>query len=209
MQKIENQKEAKRSKAKKRLYFLLCFSPLISFAIIRPDWLARLIAVAGCVVAFNFLIFWYGFNPKTNFIWKYSKWAKQTERTQQFGQKLFRTLTILFGCFIFWFVTKPVATDCIQIAKKGEKGLITFEGQITSDESQLGMYFFRQSLWVSEDNQPRGIAYEAFFFPSYLGQKNQLHQFLTTPESHLILECNSVAKASDNSLFSNLISSPK
>ena len=187
-----NTKESKNSKAKKRLVFLLCFTPLISFVVVKPEWLARLIAVAGCIVMLNALIFWYGFNPKTNFIWKRSKWARQTERTQRFGQRFFRTLTILFGCSILWFVTVPVLIDCLKISRDGEKCLVHLQGQVTSDEFRFGAYFVVQHLWISENNIPTGDVYGAFCFPRYLGNREQLQQFLITPNAKLVLECDPV-----------------
>ncbi len=181
---------AKRStKQKQRFYFLLCFAPLISFAIFKDEWLARAVAVVGFIGACNALIFWYAFDPKTNFIWHRSKWARQSLKTQLFGQRLFRILTIFFGCLIFWFVTLPVATDCLQLMRYGEKCLIHLQGQITSDESPIGAYFFRQNIWISENGRPTGLAYEAFFFPRHIGQNGRLQQFLIMPKSKLILAC--------------------
>jgi hypothetical protein len=185
--------KTKSKKARNGLLFLLCLTPLISFAVVNQEWLARLIAVAGCSLAFNALIFWYGFNPKTNFIWKRSKWARQTEKTQRFGQILFRTLTILFGCFILWFVTVPMLIDCLNVTRNGDKCLIHLQGKVTDDEFRFGAYFVVQSLWISENDRPTGDVYEAFCFRRYLGHKDQLQQFLITPNAKLVLECNPVA----------------
>jgi len=187
-----NTKELKISKARKRLYFLLCFSPLFSFVVIKPEWVARLVAVEGFILFASAIPFWYGFNPKTNFIWKRSKWARQTERTQRFGQRLFRMLTILFGCFILWFITVPVTNDCIRVIREGEKCLIHLQGQVTGDTFRFGTYFFYQSIYISENGQPTGIPYGALFFPRYLGDRGQLQRFLITPKSQLVLQCDPV-----------------
>jgi hypothetical protein len=200
---MQTTNKSKSQKAKSGLLFLLCFTPLISFWVVNPEWLARLIAVAGCCLAFNALIFWHGFNPKTNFIWKRSKWARQTEGTQRFGQRLFRTLTILFGCFILWFVTVPMLIDCHNVTSNGEKCLIHLQGKVTDDEFRFGAYFVLQNLWISENGEPTGVSYGAFCFRRYLGHKDQLQQFLITPNAKLVLECNPVA-STKNSLEDDL-----
>jgi hypothetical protein len=187
-----NTNEFKISKAKQRLLFLLCLTPLISFAIMKPEWVARLVAVAGCTAMLNALIFWYGFNPKTDFISRWSKWARQTESTQQFGQTLLRVLTILMGCFFIWFLTVPIAIDCIRIARNGENSLIHLQGQVTSDDLIFGTFFFRQSITISENGQPTQVPYQVLFYPRYLGRNTQLYQFLITPKTEIVLECDVV-----------------
>jgi hypothetical protein len=205
---MTNNAKSKHSKGKTLFRFLLCLTPLLSFVIIQPEWLARLIAVAGCTLAFNTLIFYYGFNLKINFIdFEHSKWKNQSEKTRQFGQRFLRTLTILSGCFLFWFLTIPVVVDCIKISQVGEKYLIHLEGEVTSDSLSRGRYgsaphWILQNITVSENGQPTGESYAALFYSMYLGHTNQLRQFLIAPRSHLVLECRNIDFGGDFKLMS-------
>jgi hypothetical protein len=86
----------------------------------------------------------------------------------------------------------PVLIDCLKISRDGEKCLVHLQGQVTSDEFRFGAYFVVQHLWISENNIPTGDVYGAFCFPRYLGNREQLQQFLITPNAKLVLECDPV-----------------
>src|SRR5215469_16493306 len=116
-----NVKESKARNQRLLFLFLLISIPLIAFSAVRTEWIARIVAVAGLALLCNGTIFWYGFNPKTNFIWKYSKWAKQTEGTQRIGRILFRLLTIISGFVLLLFITKPIVCDALKVISQGKK----------------------------------------------------------------------------------------
>src|ERR1700677_4792866 len=127
-----------RIKIKWKWIALLCLAaPLLSLIVIKPDWLARLVAVNGVFLVFTVLIFNYGLNPRSRIIgkWGYKTVYKDTPRRDRITEIIGRCLTVLFGIGLVCFGIKPLICDDIQFAHQGSTYAKYVEGRVTKNDT--------------------------------------------------------------------------
>jgi len=165
---------------------LLCLAaPLLSFIVIKPDWLARLVAVNGFSLVMIILIFNYGLNPRSRIIgkWGYKMVYKNTPRRDRITEIIVRCLIVLFGIFWVVFCERSLIYDDIQFAHQGSTYAKYVEGRVTKNDTMYAAYFLFQGLSVEED----GHLYTALFC-NHIAYPRKTYRFTIAPKSGLILD---------------------
>jgi hypothetical protein len=182
---------SKRIKTRLKWIGLLClFAPLLSFILIKPDWLARLVAVNGFSLVLTTLVLIYGLNPKSRILGKrgYYSEHKVLDQKKKKLEYFLRGIVVLFGIGLLWIMIKPLVYDDIQFARQGLAYAKNVDGSLAADNNTVrGMYFLYQGLVIKKDGQQAGDAYSAVFFTRfvYLGRK---YHFIIAPKSGAVLD---------------------
>jgi hypothetical protein len=170
---------------------LLClFAPLLSFIFIKPDWLARLVAVNGYSLALTILVFIYGLNPKSHMLGKPGHYSehKDLDRKKKKTAYFMRGLVILFGIFYVCSVIRPLIYDDIQFARQGLAYAKNVDGSLAGDNDTIrGMFFLYQSLLIRKDGQQMGDRCSALFFTRFVYSGRKYH-FIIAPKSGVVLD---------------------
>jgi hypothetical protein len=176
----------------------LCFIPLLTFVFVKEEWLARLIAVSGFYCIINLIVFFYGFNPKSNFISPKSRVALYgTQQEKQFKNNIAKGIFVSFGLVLFFYLNLSLIEDCIGSIQHGRSYLEEVKGRVVSNNMTFGAYAFNQNInIVDTNNQLR--SFSATFYPRIF-KDNMTYVFLITPKSNRILDAMQGAKwRSDN-----------
>jgi hypothetical protein len=161
---------------------------LLCFAFLRPDWLARLVAVAAFWLIGDIALLIYGFHPKSEFLYARSKIARVgSERAKRNARRVLRILTVVFGFFILVLVVVPVMADCIGVARSGPAYLLQLRGQVTDNNILLGTYFLNQDVLIIKQGDHSGESHLAMFFPR-VAQHGTTYWFMIAPTSKLVLD---------------------
>jgi hypothetical protein len=175
---------------------LLCLAaPLLSFIVIKPDWLARLVAVNGFSLVMIILIFNYGLNPRSRIIgkWGYKMVYKNTPRRDRITEIIVRCLIVLFGIFWVGFCERPLIYDDIQFAHQGSTYAKYVEGRVTKNDTMYAAYFLFQSIYV----EGNGHLYTALFCNQIAHPRNT-YRFTIAPKTGLILDFEKIPDISNS-----------
>ena len=160
---------------------------LLAFVLIRPEWLARLVAVSIFSCVFNLVLFFYGCHPKSEFLYGKGKIARiGSERAKRNARRVLRGILVAFACFFCWNVTGPVLDDCAQFFRHGRSYLRDVNGIVRENDFILGMFFLNQDLVVSKNAEMPGVRYSAVFVPQ-LARVGHRYSFVIAPNSKFIL----------------------
>jgi len=169
---------------------LLCLSPLIFFALINSDWIARLLAVSGSFMVLNGLLFYNGFNPAVNLLNIKSKYyLNSTKQQREFRNNTYKGVLIVVGVLLLvrniYFLI-----DCLGVYEQGKPFLFEINGRVKHNNMIFGAYFFDQSLVFEEENGSN-IACHAIYYPHVFayGKVYKLH---IAPNSNVILDATNV-----------------
>lgn len=177
-----------RTLQKKRLQLLLNvligLSPVVSFLFVRPEWVARLVAITGSFLIFSFLLCFYCFNPKTNFSWTEPKLGH--EKAWQIKEWILRIIVIVFAVSLLKFLVLPEIWDCFQVVQKGRPQLLELQGTVQRNHFTLGAYFLGQNLIVVDDKNREYIL--SLYFSQQFARIGVRYKFLIMPKSKIILE---------------------
>jgi hypothetical protein len=173
--------------------------PLLSFIVIKPDWLARLIAVNGFIFVFNIIILNYGLNPQCHILGTRGYFAahKVSEEKKKRMEFFWRIPVVLFGIGMLCFGIRPLIYDDIQFAHQGLGYAKYVEGRVTNNDTMYAAYFLGQGVYVKEDNQQGEHLYTAFFCNS-IAHLGKTYRFIIAPRTGLILDFK-VSSAATNS----------
>src|ERR1700722_20971399 len=187
----EKMKASKRITIRPKWIGLLClFAPLSSFIFIKPDWLARLVAVNGFSLVLTTLVLIYGLSPRFHMLGKrgYLSGPKFSERTKMRIEYFMRGIVVLFGTGLLWFMIKPLVYDDIQFACQGLAYAKNVDGSLAADNDTVrGMYFLYQGLLIKKDGQQMGYLYSAPFFTRFVYSGRKYH-FIIAPKSSVVLD---------------------
>lgn len=180
---------SKRIKIRQKWIGLLClFAPLSSFIFVKPDWLARLIAVNGFGLALTFLVFIYGLNPRSHLLGKRAYLHKVLDPKKKKIEYILRSIVVLFGAGLLWFIIMPLICDDIQFARQGLAYAKNVDGSLAADNDTLrGMCFLYQGLLIKKDGQQAGDLYSAVFFTRFAHSGRKYH-FIIAPKSGVVLD---------------------
>jgi hypothetical protein len=185
-------RSTKSSRAKVVRNVILCLSPLLSFAFVEPEWVARLVAITGCAGMINLLILTHGLNPRTGFaIAPPPADGKETEKEKRDRRapRVIKVLAILFGVLMFWFLTIPTIRDCIGVIHKGRSYLIEVEGKVLDNQGVFGTRTITQGFIIVEKGNTSGNPYSAVLFRR-IAREGKTYRFLIAPESKIVLDWN-------------------
>jgi len=179
----------KRIRIRLKWLGLVClFAPLSSFIFIKPDWLARLVAVNGFSLALTILVFIYGLNPKSHMLGKRAYLHKVSDPKKKKIEYIMRGIVVLFGTGLLWFIIKPLICDDIQFVRQGLAYARNVDGSLAADNSTIrGMYFLYQGLIIKRDGQQVGNSYSALFFTRFVHLGREYH-FIIAPKSGVVLD---------------------
>ncbi len=163
----------------------------LDFILVKPSWLAHFIATSFCFCFGTLILFFYGFHPKSNFIGRKTKLARQSERTQRNAQRVIRGLVIGFACYFFYFVTVPILNDWTHFIQQGRPYVVEFKGRVNNNDILFGAFFIDQTLHITKEGEGSSQAYFAMFFPR-VARYNNSYWFLVAPKSGLVLDWQSV-----------------
>jgi hypothetical protein len=176
---------------------LLCLAaPLLSFVIIKPDWLARLVAVNGVFLVVTILVFNYGLNPRSRIIgkWGYKMVYKSTPQRDRITEIVGRCLIVLFGIYWLLFCEKPLICDDIQFARQGSIYAKYVEGRVAQNDTLYAAYFLKQGVLVEEDGQQTKHLYTGIFC-NRIAHPRKTYRFTIAPKSGLILDFEQIPSA--------------
>lgn len=161
---------------------------VFSFILIKPNWLAHFVAASLFFLSAIGILFFYGFHPKSNFIGRKTKLARQSERAQRNAQRIIRGIVIGFAFFLLYFVGQPTAVDWTNYVRHGRPYLSEFKGVVRkNDIFTFGLYFLIQDIIATREEEKSGPSYTAMFFPR-LAREGQTYWFLIAPKSGLVLD---------------------
>ena len=165
----------------------LCFVPLLTFFFVRQEWLARLLAVSGFYGVINLIVFFYGLNPKSNFISPKSRVAIYgTQQEKQFKNNIAKGIAVSAGCVLFFYLNLQLIQDCIGSIKQGRPYLMEIEGRVIGNNKTFGTYFFNQNIDIV-DTENKTHSFSATFYPKIFKDGRTYH-FLVAPKSNRILD---------------------
>ena len=176
--------------SKKIFNVVLCLLPLLCFVFFKTEWMARLIAVAGCFGMLNTLLFISGLNNKVGFsVPPPPSDRKETEkkRRDRNAPRVVKVVTIIFACLLFWFFIKPVIEDCIGVIQSGYPYLFQLEGTVRNNQGVFGMRSVLQNFVVVEKGKDSGKLYSAVFFRK-MAKDGRAYHFIIAPKSKIVLE---------------------
>jgi hypothetical protein len=179
-----------RIKIKWKWIGLLCLAaPLLSFIVIKPDWLARLVAVNGVFLVLTVLVFNYGLNPRCRILGNYGYFSvhKVSEQKKKKMEFFWRIPIVLFGIGLVCFVIRPFIYDDIQFAHQGSTYAKNVEGRVAKNDTLYAAYFLFQSLLVKKDGQQMGNSYTAIFC-NRIAYPRKTYRFTIAPKTGLILD---------------------
>ncbi len=179
-----------------RIFLLGIASTLLVLILVKPNWLAHLVATLLFFLFGNTILFYYGFHPKSNFIGRKTKFAHASERAQRNAQRVFRSIVIGFAFFLFYFCDIPAFQDCILLAKQGRPYLSEIKGTVHANNFNFGLYFLDQGILVIKEGESSGSSHSAMFF-SRVARFDNTYWFLIAPKSGLVLDFQPVAESAD------------
>ena len=160
---------------------------VLSFILITTNWLAHFVAVSLFFLSATAILLFYGFHPKSNFIGRKTKLARQSERAQRNAQRTIRCIVVGFAIFLLYFVGQPIAVDWTNYVQHGRPYLSEFKGVVRkNDVFAFGLYFLIQNIIATREEEKSGPSYTAMFFPR-LAREGQTNWFLIAPKSGLVL----------------------
>jgi hypothetical protein len=81
-----------------------------------PQWLGRTIATSILLFSFTVGVFWYGLSPRTKMILPSGKFSQpQYDSLRPSIERNIRVLVVLFGVFIFYYLTFPFSMDLARL----------------------------------------------------------------------------------------------
>ncbi len=193
--------EGKRIKIRWKWIALLCLAaPLLSFIVIKPDWLARLVAVNGVLLVFTVFIFNYGLNPRCRILGNYGYFSehKVSEQKKKKMEFFWKIPIVLFGIGLVCFVIKPLIFDDLQFAHQGSTYAKYVEGRVAKNDTLYAAYFLFQGLSIGED----GHLYTALFC-NHIAHPRKTYRFTIAPKSGLILDFEEIPAVTNSEQINN------
>jgi hypothetical protein len=164
--------------------------PLLSFVLFKPEWEARLIAIASCCGILNTLLVISCLNFKVGFaVPPPPSDRKETEkdRRNRNAPRVVKALTIIFSCLLFWFCTRPLAEDCYGVIHSGHGYLLELNGTVKNNQGVFGTRSVMQSFIVVESGNSSGDPYSALFYTK-IAKDDAAYHFIIAPKSKIVLQ---------------------
>ena len=174
---------------------ILFLLPLLSFVLLRREWLARLVASTcfGTIATINVLI--YGLNPKSVIIG--AKTPIKSERAKRNTGIVARAIIVVFGLLLLCVWSLPALYDSLQYCRHGSPYLKQIRGRVTSNSSPFGMYFLIQGIKVETRDGEQRENCDAIFLPRH-ANLGQTYVFLIAPKSTMLLDFESVSPSTNS-----------
>jgi hypothetical protein len=160
----------------------------LSFVFIRPEWLARFVAITGFSLVAPIAILVFGLTIEAKIAGGGGYFAKpRPERNGKNIVFVYRAIIVIFGLFMFYVGTIPTLYDAFQLTRQGGIYLKQIQGRVTNNSSPFGMYFFSQGLKVEIQKGEKNENCEAIFLPRH-ANLGQTYKFLIAPKSGMVLD---------------------
>jgi hypothetical protein len=171
----------------KKIILISLAMPLLSFILIQPDWLARLVADGSYCVVVTVMVFFFAFRsyPKPD---PEKMIVKVSESEMKTRTLVVRGLIIAFGCLALYCDYLQLY-DSVQVMRQGSSYLLKCEGKVTNNDSLYGVYMAEQSVSIewNEGVQVFRNSFTASLFPRRARPGNTYY-FIIAPKSGQILD---------------------
>lgn len=171
----------------KQIVLVCLAAPLLSFILIQPDWLARLVADTAYCVIITVGVFFFAFRsyPKPD---PQKMIVKVSESQVKSRTLVLRILIAAFGC-LGLYCNYLILYDSVHIIHQGSSYLLKCEGKVTNNDSLYGVYMAEQSVSIewNEGVQVFRNTFAASLFPRRARPGNTYY-FIIAPKSGQILD---------------------
>ena len=165
----------------------IIFVFLLPFVIVSlpgvPGWLGRVVAVSIFAFLMTPGIFWFGLSPKSRVIGRSGKFnGPRFDKVRPQIERVIRIVVVTFGVFFFLYVTLPLASDLVHLARGEKPTRITAVVRYKSVPLG-GLWFLKQSVRFSTE----AVSYSLFYSwkPLRVGES---YEFVVLSRSRFILE---------------------
>jgi hypothetical protein len=171
----------------KKIILISLAVPLLSFILIRPDWLARLVADTAYCVVVTVVVFFFAFRsyPKPD---PQKMIVKVSESEMKTRTLVVRSLIAAFGCLCVYGDYLQLY-DSFQVMRHGSSYLFKCEGRVTKNDSLYGIYMVEQSVSIewNEGSQVFRNSFAASLFPR-IAHHGKTYSFIIAPKSGQVLD---------------------
>lgn len=171
----------------KKIILTSLAAPLLSFILIQPDWLARLVADTAYCVVVTVMVFFFAFRsyPKPD---PEKMIVKVSESEMKTRTLVVRGLIIAFGCLALYCDYLQLY-DSVQVMRQGSSYLFRGEGKVTKNDSLYGVYVVAQGLQIkwNTDESFVGSSHSAWLFPR-IARQGKTYSFIIAPKSGQVLD---------------------